>query len=594
MIQIVTNDGISLDLAPDAEFVIEYNNPMMEDDRIPVPFSTSIALLPSATNCKVFQYLPALKLEPVVKKISVSLVLNGSPFLAGTLSYDGIEDGALNYTFAGKNLEDDWEAKIWETNIYSYKPTVTNQNAILNGDVDGVFCPLLLNKENTGYFCDTDQIAASSEARKKISPTVEKFVKYHNAVKPFRYSSGVGRYLGFTPAVLFSKIVGSRISSYSDDITVFLPYLAVVGQYGLIVKDDVDEIGSHLPDMSMIDFVLNMNRMFCSAVFDDGGKLVMKSFASVMSQNPVADWSDKVSDGFSSGVECANGYSFGYANSDEETANDKQEWAVVENVSAVLYCSLGVLGDTPLIELFPVRDKTSGKVFSNKSSYVSCYTDTQYSTKKWMLVAAADVIFSNNMKRTGQSVEGDAVENTVDFNLVRCVPAILNSRTVSTDEYNKGTPCAGTPWFSMASIIEPAAGDAENGSTLYVGLVNHGQLTDDGISMPSSVPGISLSDNKFILDGNLDNIPLTSPDGERISITTDWLFSHFHKSYAQWLARDRQVLTCDVNLNGFDLLNFRMYGKIRIHGREFLVRKLSVTFRSGSDAVECSADFISA
>ena len=37
MIKIMTKDGISLDLAPDAEFAIEYNNPMFEDDRIPVP-----------------------------------------------------------------------------------------------------------------------------------------------------------------------------------------------------------------------------------------------------------------------------------------------------------------------------------------------------------------------------------------------------------------------------------------------------------------------------------------------------------------------------------------------------------------------------
>ena len=604
MIQIVTKDGISLDLAPDAEFVIEYNNPMMEDDRIPVPFSTSIALLPSATNCKVFQYLPALKLEPAVKKAAVSLVLNGIPFLSGTLSYDGIEDGALNYTFAGKDLENDWGMKIWEAEVFPYDTAKQDREAVLLGSAPGVFCPLMLNKEYTGHFCDTDLIASSSEVRSLISPNVNRNVKYHNADRNLdrRADSGIGSPLGFTPAVLFSKIVGNRIASYSDDIARFLPYLAAVAQYSLTIKGSRDDIGSHLPDMSMMDFVLNMNRMFCSAVFEDGGKFVMKSFASVMSQEASEDWSDKVADEFSSDTEAAGGYAFGYANSDGETVNDEEDWVAVERAASVLYILPVSIAGTPVMQFLPVTDKATGKRFSNKCAVVSCYENQRLSSEKWMLVAATDVVFANNMKQTAQSSDGDTVENTVDFDLVRCVPAVLNSRILvssgssssTSGNFSGGTPYAGTPRFSMAPIIEPAAGDAENGSTLYVGLMNRGQLTDDGIAMPDTVPALQVSDGKVTVDGNLDDIPLTSADGERLSLTPDWLYPHFHEQYAQWLARDRQLLTCDVNLGVFDLLNFRMYRKIRIHGRDFFVKKLSVTLRAGSDAAECSADFIGA
>lgn len=607
MIQIVTKDGISLDLAPDAEFVIEYNNPMMEDDRIPVPFSTSIALLPSATNCKVFQYLPALKLEPAVKKAAVSLVLNGIPFLSGTLSYDGIEDGALNYTFAGKDLENDWGMKIYESEVHSYAPTTKNINAILDGSVDGVSCPLMVNKDQTGYFSDTDLIAASKDARDAISPYVYRSVKYHNSIRSVDPRSGASRFR-FTPAVLFSKIVGGRISSYSPDIARFLPHLAAVAQYRLSDRGTTDEIASHLPDMSMSDFVLNMNRMFCAAIFEDGGKLVMQSFASIMSRGASEDWSDKVADEFSSDTESAGGYSFGYANSDEEAVNDGEDWATVESAATVLYVGLGALFSIPIMTFLPVTDKATGKRYSNKSGFVYCHTTED--TDKWMLVATTDVIFANNMKQSTTSADGDTVENIVDFNLVRCVPTVMNRWIGYSTSHGSGSSSspspdpaagtgydmvdAGTPKFYMAPIIEPAASDAENGSTLYVGLMNRGQLTDDGLAMPDTVPELQVSDGKVTVDGSLEDIPLTADDGERLSLAPGWLFEHYHKPYAQWLARDRQLLTCDVNLSEFDLLNFRMYRKIRIHGRDFLVKKLSVTLRADSDAAECSADFIGA
>ena len=53
MIRMFTSSGIELELAKDMEFEIEYDNPLFEDERIPVPFSTSITFPATKTNCKI-------------------------------------------------------------------------------------------------------------------------------------------------------------------------------------------------------------------------------------------------------------------------------------------------------------------------------------------------------------------------------------------------------------------------------------------------------------------------------------------------------------------------------------------------------------
>ena len=93
MIRIITGEGVSLDLDPSAEFEVEYENPMLDDSHIPVPFSTAVTILPSASNCKILGYFPAMMLEPAVKNLAATIEVGGVPLLTGTLVYDSIEEG---------------------------------------------------------------------------------------------------------------------------------------------------------------------------------------------------------------------------------------------------------------------------------------------------------------------------------------------------------------------------------------------------------------------------------------------------------------------------------------------------------------------
>ncbi len=594
MIKIVTKDGgVSLDLAPDAEFVIEYNNPMMEDDRIPVPFSTDIALLPSATNCKTLRYLPAFKLEPAVKQLAVSLIFDGIPFLTGTLSFNGIEDGHLNYTFAGKDIADDWGKKLYELEAMYYN-TLDDGTKERN---DKIFYPSLLNKNFTGYFEENDAIAFKDDFNNCFAPKTKRSYKYKNP-----YQGEFGPAVNLTAAISFCEIIPETVLmdqslySYVKNMAVIAPYkepkyISSSGATGRVEITNKD-FATMLPEMTVSEFVVEFLKMLCASIFQYGDGIVMYTFESMSALSP-DDWTDKISDEFSSEVESGEGYVFGFDNSGEDSA-DITEYEAADTVAKALYVSDGNNSDlSPIVNLKTVHIQTTGDYISNQGSFLPCYYQGGGSNLKWFLVAAADILFQNNLKQMNVVEGKDSVENICGFNLVKCVPCILNKQVA----YAAGDG-AGTPSFAYAPVLDFPNKEAERGSDVYIGLMVNSQLTDSGRAMPGTVPDPALNSSGLPTAPDLSalaDVTLT-PDGwsEAVSLRPDWLYEHFHKSYAAWLAKDRQLLSCDVNLSVDDLLHFAMYRKVLIHGREFFVKKLSVTLRTGSKALECTADFISA
>ena len=593
MIKIVTKDGISLDLAPDAEFVVEYNNPMMEDGRIPVPFSTSIALIPSATNCKVLQYLPALKLEPAVKKLAASIVFNGIPFLTGTLIYDGIEDGNINYTFAGKDLEDEWGMKLYKMEIGEFSS--------ISGEHSGFFFPPVVLKDYTGYFVQEKDDISFTVGRDNNYPKVEWDVKYANYPEMPDFSDT--NYLRRVPAIGVKMIIGDRLT-FSTDIAALVQYIYVLAQYDIqgwiVTKVYVPHYASdHLPDITLVEFIQNLAHMFCSAVFEDGGKFVMKSFDTVISESSSIDWTKLVADKFDSEVDSGAGYSFGYANAVDEPFDDARLVDTPNSKSALYPYKVSVNKYKRESFSRSVRIASSGDCVS---VYVRIIGATSVSglgehEKVHTIVCANDVIFHNNLKQQNIIENRDTTENSCSFNLVKCVPSVLTQHS-GYQYLNTDQRYVFKLWqkFCMVPIVELGNEDASRGTDVYIGLSSKKtQLTDNGQIVeerPSDYP----TDAEMEA---MNDYSVTLPAGSRLagkslSLKPDWIYSNFHKRYAQWLATDRQVITCDVNLNEFDLLNFRMYNKVRLHGRDFFVKKLSVTLRAGSEALECSADFISA
>lgn len=77
-----------------------------------------------------------------------------------------------------------------------------------------------------------------------------------------------------------------------------------------------------------------------------------------------------------------------------------------------------------------------------------------------------------------------------------------------------------------------------------------------------------------------------------VSLATDALFDKYHTEFADWLSRDRQTLSADLKLSIRDVVEFRMFNKVRFASRTWLVKKLTLNFAIDSDDIEASGEFI--
>ena len=120
MIEIRTNGGVSLDLSPDMEFELIMENPILDDEHITAPFSTSIAFPASPKNKEVFGYVDALMLQPAVPEIAATIFVSGIPIVSGALVFDSVDEGKnICYAFKGVDYAEQWSGKIYEIKIFT-------------------------------------------------------------------------------------------------------------------------------------------------------------------------------------------------------------------------------------------------------------------------------------------------------------------------------------------------------------------------------------------------------------------------------------------------------------------------------------------
>ena len=109
-----------------------------------------------------------------------------------------------------------------------------------------------------------------------------------------------------------------------------------------------------------------------------------------------------------------------------------------------------------------------------------------------------------------------------------------------------------------------------------------GQLVDHGIAYTPAVYE--------------NGVPTAANDGierknEAFDLSPEGIWP-LHERFAEWLGKDRQVNTVDVNLTLPEIANFRMYRPVSVHNRRFLVKSMRFTFDSSSDYVRSQADLL--
>lgn len=580
MIRIITENGVALDLDPSAEFEIEYENPMLDDSHIPVPFSTSVALPATAANSRELGYFPAMMLEPALKSIAAAIEVGGIPLMRGTLVYDTIENGCLNYTFTGRDVEVEWGKKIWQLNIRKFKGSEWGDvvNDVLDGNEEDVYAPLMENPSAVAK-----SVYKDSEGKVELLAVAEKYMNCPVLVTGGQVSYKLFSYDTFVPVIGVDRILSAAGGTWSE-LPEFSP-LAVVGRYpsaaqyyrrmwqqlGSMSVEDVTkfndtefDLAETLPDVSVVELVKNLSGMLCAAVYYDGEYMRFVSFDEVIAAAP-ADWSGKISDDYSSSGEENCRYAFGFSDDSSGSGSSTSSKSLSDDGITRVVGMSGVLAGTPKDDYKPMLNGFTGDVYSGK-----------FFMSGGNRVYLEDMVLHNAEVRESD-VSGDDVSSfdaISDFTPVRTVPVVLYVGTPSTSY---------SPIYRVAPLVEPMSADAERDSKLYVGYVYDGQMTDSGYTLGS--------DGKERLKGApLTKLAYQYPE-HLMSVNSLW--NSHHVAFAEWLSRDRQCVSADVNLSLFDICNFRMYRMVYFGGRRWLVKKLTLTFSAVSDKVSARGEFIS-
>lgn len=578
MIEIITTSGVSLDIDPSYEFEIEMENPMLDDTHIPIAYSTSIAFLPTAKNKSVFGYLAAMYREPDVKQLSVSIHAGGIPLFWGRLEYESMEDGKLNYTFAGRDLEDEWSGYIHKLTHLSkmeinrgnsyliqfdkYLKSIRDGNATNIKDFE---IPMIVGEEN---ITDVEYTNNDIGAEK-----VEYIVKYHNYYWAPMMSV-------VTPAVKVASILAEAFKnvSISDNISTLYEALAILGLhrskqlcalYGLQQTDNYNlllDVADMLPDCTVLDLVTNIARLFCASIFRDGQSFVLKTNREVLVDSTVTDWTDKVSDEYSLSREEEASYSFGFLNDDSEnTYTTESESSGTTGGSIV---DVGTMLDVIQTiknssDYVAVRNLATGDMYSGKKMTVTTATNSQY-TLPYM-----DMLLHKLHKVSSDDDKENSFDNSVDFKCVRCIPV--------TSVHDLGPTIT---LHQMCPIIKFPAAEDERSSDVWIGALINNQLVNKGVYFERPSSTIHSNTGEWV--------------NSNLSLDPAVLYRRFHRPFAEWLSENRRVITTDVFLSLQEIADLRLYRKIILYGQVFFIKKITHTFIANIDDIATRVELIEA
>lgn len=578
MIEIITASGVSLDIDPSYEFEIEMENPMLDDTHIPIAYSTSIAFLPTAKNKSVFGYLAAMYREPDVKQLSVSILAGGIPLFWGRLEYDSVEDGKLNYTFAGRDLEDEWGGYIHKLTHLSRIEVNRGNSYIQQFDqhlryiqdgkaefIKDFEIPMIVGEEN---ITDVEYTKNDIEAEK-----VEYIVKYHNYYWAPMMSV-------VTPAVKVASILSEAFKnvSISENISTLYGAIAILGLhrskqlcalYGLQQTDDhklLLDVADMLPECTVLDLATNITRLFCASIFREGQSFALKTNREVLADNTIIDWTDKVSDEYSLSREEESSYSFGYSNDDSKntyTTESESSGTVsgsIVDVGTMLEVIQTIENSSDYVA---VRNLATGDMYSGKKMTVTTATNSQY-TLPYM-----DMLLHKLHKVASDDEKENSFDNSVDFKCVRCIPA--------TSVYDLSPSIT---LHQVCPIIKFPAAEDERSSDIWIGTLINNQLVDKGVYFER--PTSTIHSNT----GELAN--------SNLSLDPNVLYRRYHRPFAEWISHNRRVITTCVNLSLLEISTLRLYHKVMLHNQTFLIKKITHTFSSNTNNIETQVELIEA
>lgn len=573
MIEIITAAGTILDLDKDQDIQVEMEQPLLDSDHLPVAYSTPISFPISDTNKTAFGYIPAMMLEPTVREVDASIFVFGRAIFTGTLVYDGVEDGKLRYIFTEKGLNEELEKDIAPEG----KERHTWQE--LNTEGNKYRAPILIDKRYATKQVYPRGATPPDAGMNDGDPDTYKDIKYRNCGYNHKVIDGASVLdpdngnCKLMPVVSIASLLGfldqSNWDRWGRDIPDALFLLCPYGELNAQTNSSTNETfwdidASVFPEATISEILKNFCAMYCAGVYKDGNKYSLYPGFKIFSreESAVLFWDDKISDVYSLAIEPKKNYSFSMGEDPIEGGEDSYE----SNLDGYAD-GLDLLSNEYSDRHHRIQDMDfSGiKIYSVKShpAWVSMLgtNSRRYDT---------EIVYRNDGKSATPKVADEDFDVKCDFKYVHTVP----------DRYIP----AGTMMLDFkAPLIDIPDKNDGRGKDLIIGLMTHASENNTHVFPPSLVEE-TLVRVKTTLD-------IEYTDGD--SILPVKLYDLYHRAFANWMGTDRTVVKADLLLNMDDLTQLALYKRVNFRGRDWMIKKLSLTFHTDSNRIETTGEFIS-
>jgi hypothetical protein len=605
--------GAYLDLSPSPRVTFTIENPMFVDDHMPVSVSTGIEFPLTPTNQNEFGFVDAMMLAPRVTTVPAVFILAGIEIFRGVLKFDEFADDTLKYTFVQTAITDQLglTGKIHEieTELYegiNYIDLVDNAR---NEQYPDFGLPMMIRKPNVAKI-EFDTPSAAKDC------TIND--KYANFIYSSDRSFRGGYYFPyFVPAVKISYLLEKILarSSFPSSIVPYLQRMAIIGTYqpsawvesqqelpafarvGLpltsvstnpnnypLWRCGAIRVNETLPDMTCVDFVTELLKMFCCSIFSERGIVPNND---IINDTSFVDWSDKISKIYSIQSGEAGAYSFSYANTNGEFAPKMKDPLDDDLLSpSIVDCS----SYSEMHQVFfnsedyiAVRISTSKNIYSGKKIEAKMYYGSFEDTvpNEYVPIVTMDIPFQAGLNGVAISNNGSSsYDNSLSFQCVQCIPAEVNR---SAMVQVTGQPSyLNNPIRGITPIIDFPTVGGERPSTVYIGLLYGHNMLDQGDYF---LPQTLFTDNGFNLESQQLSIAIGGPDG---------LYEKFHKGYAEWRSKRHDTVKADVLLFPSDIANLALWQRRLIGGRLFFIRSMELSILADADIAIASTEFIDA
>jgi len=588
MIEVITKNGVSLDLMAgvDIEYTIEH--PLLESDNMPVGISTTITFPLSLQNRKAFGFWSGVLVGPRNTNIPVSILINGIVALEGELVFISASNEEIEYSFKGVELPDFIRGELHELpelDIISKGNRSLIRECRETGRDDIAF-PVMIRETYVAY-CE-HQIGTGTfypSASNGFSDTnagCDEADKFVNSITTDNGRTAVVKVLWLIQKMFPDVIIDDDILDILSKMVIVAPNDVTVTEFLGIYENAYDEgyrnllrLSKALPKMSCVDFLSNVLKMFAASLYPVGRFLYMKSAKNVLSESSAEDWSDKIYKCTSINTMEAQAYEIKYANSPDASENNISVEAEITEFATVDEM-LNHFKASPSL----VNAKVAGNpdIFSGKKVDVSILYETYvfptiHTTWYEPLVPHPIIDNCNHIGAKSAIIDAkndDIFSYDIRFNCVRCVPVhrrVAREKTYGIDDGIKSI----CPILSFPNI------EGERSSDVFMGLLIHNQLIAYGNCYATDTQKIGVETSNDLSVGiNGDN----------------GLYNRFHKQFSEWITKKKHVFKVELDLNINDICNLDISKKIIMNNQLFIIKSLTVRINTTTGISKSEAEII--